>query len=87
MAQGALSGEAAEPSAKPRRPEDRPAVVNLLVHGADLMGHGHELGRVADGYLADLLVVNGDPSRDVTLLQDPANLVGIMKGGAWHKEP
>ena len=33
MAQGALSGEAAEPSAEPRRPEDRPAVVNLLVHG------------------------------------------------------
>ena len=33
MAQGALSGEAAEPSAEPRRPEDRPAVVSLLVHG------------------------------------------------------
>ena len=57
------------------------------VHGADLMGRGDELGRVADGYLADLLVVDGDPSRDVTVLQDPANLVGIMKGGAWHKEP
>ena len=50
-------------------------------------GAGDELGRVADGYLADLLVVDGDPSRDVTVLQDPANIVGIMKGGAWHKEP
>jgi imidazolonepropionase-like amidohydrolase len=57
------------------------------VHGAELMGRGHELGRIADGYLADLLVVDGDPSRDVTVLQDTANLVGIMKGGAWHKEP
>jgi imidazolonepropionase-like amidohydrolase len=57
------------------------------VHGAELMGRGHELGRITDGYLADLLVVDGDPSRDVTVLQDPANLVGIMKGGTWHKEP
>ena len=22
-----------------------------------------------------------------TVLQDPANLAGIMKGGSWHKEP
>jgi len=57
------------------------------VHGAELMGRGDELGRVADGYLADLLVVDGDPSRDVTVLRDPANIVGIMKGGTWHKEP
>ena len=34
MAQGALSGEAAEL----RRPEDRPAVVNLLVHGGRTTG-------------------------------------------------
>jgi hypothetical protein len=31
VAQGALSDEASDP--EPRRPEDRPAVVNLLVHG------------------------------------------------------
>lgn len=57
------------------------------VHGAELMGRGHELGRIAPGYLADLLVVDGDPSRDVTVLQDTANLVGIMKDGTWHKQP
>lgn len=57
------------------------------VHGAELMGRGHELGRVAPGHLADLLVVDGDPSRDVTLLEDPARLAGIMKGGTWHKAP
>ena len=32
VAQGALSGADAEPSSEPSRPEDRPAVVNLLVH-------------------------------------------------------
>lgn len=57
------------------------------VHGAELMGCGHELGRVAPGCLADLLVIDGDPSRDVTLLEEPANLVGVMKGGVWHTAP
>jgi len=57
------------------------------VHGAELMGRGHELGRIAPGFLADLLVVDGDPSVDITVLQDRDNLVGIMKSGAWHKVP
>jgi len=56
------------------------------VHGAELMGRGHELGRVATGYLADLLVVDGDPSRDITVLQDRDNLVAILKGGQLFKD-
>src|SRR5262249_40400489 len=34
------------------------------VNGAAAMGRGHELGTVRDGMLADLLVVDGDPSTD-----------------------
>jgi imidazolonepropionase-like amidohydrolase len=56
------------------------------VHGAELMGRSHELGRVAAGYLADILVVDGDPSRDITALQDRANLVAIIKGGQLFKD-
>ena len=56
------------------------------VHGAELMGRSHELGRVATGYLADLLVVDGDPSRDITVLQDRDNLVAILKGGQLFKD-
>ncbi len=56
------------------------------VHGAELMGRGNELGRVATGYLADLLVVDGDPSRDISVLQDRNNLVGILKGGELFKD-
>jgi imidazolonepropionase-like amidohydrolase len=53
--------------------------------GGELMGM--ELGQVRAGYLADLLLVEGDPTRDVSLLQDKANLTAILKGGVFHKRP
>ncbi len=56
-------------------------------NGAALMGRGHELGAVAQGMLADLLVVDGDPLADISLLADPANLTAIMKGGRFVKGP
>jgi imidazolonepropionase-like amidohydrolase len=53
--------------------------------GGELMGM--DIGLVKEGHLADLLLVNGDPAKDVTLLQDAANLSGIMKDGLFHKDP
>jgi imidazolonepropionase-like amidohydrolase len=50
-------------------------------HGAELMGRGHELGTVAQGKLADLVVVDGDPVADVTLLADRDKLVAVVQGG------
>ena len=55
-------------------------------HGAELMGRGHELGTVAVGKLADLLVVEGNPLDDITLLEERANLVAIIKGGRPVKD-
>ena len=52
-------------------------------HGTD----ARELGEIKPGYLADLLLVDGDPSQDVTLLQDADNIVMIMKDGRYHKLP
>jgi imidazolonepropionase-like amidohydrolase len=54
-------------------------------HGAEAMGMGEELGTVAEGALADLLVVRGDPSADIGVLGDPENLVAIMKEGRFVK--
>jgi imidazolonepropionase-like amidohydrolase len=53
--------------------------------GGELMGRGDELGLIKPGYLADLLLVNGDPTQDVSILQNRANLLMIMKGGKVHK--
>jgi imidazolonepropionase-like amidohydrolase len=54
-------------------------------HGAALVGREHELGAVEAGRLADLLVVDGDPSVDVSVLADEARLLAVLKGGAFVK--
>jgi len=55
--------------------------------GGEIMGRGHELGQVKPGYLADLLLVDGDPLADIKRLQQRDALLMIMKGGALHKAP
>jgi imidazolonepropionase-like amidohydrolase len=50
------------------------------VNGAAAMGRGNELGAVREGYLADILVVDGDPSTDIGVLTDPENIT-VIKGG------
>ena len=55
--------------------------------GGQIMGLGNELGQIKPGYLADLLLVDGDPTADVTILQDKRRLAAIMKDGQFHKAP
>jgi Amidohydrolase family len=50
--------------------------------GAELMRMRDRIGTLRPGLLADLVVVNGDPLRDVTVLQDRTRL-SVMKGGRW----
>ena len=38
------------------------------------MGMGDELGLVKEGYLADLLLIDGDPTKDVTIMQNKQNI-------------
>lgn len=55
--------------------------------GGELMMRGAELGQVKPGFLADLLLVDGDPSRDVSILQHQDRLLAIMQDGRFHKRP
>ncbi|MGH9079411.1 MAG: hypothetical protein ACRDYE_04900 [Acidimicrobiales bacterium] len=55
-------------------------------HYADELACYYELGTVAEGKVADLLVVDGDPLEDVAVLKDRANLLAIMKGGLLLKD-
>ncbi len=50
-------------------------------NGARMIGAEETLGTIEEGKLADLLVVDGDPSLDVSLLQQSDKLLAIVKGG------
>jgi imidazolonepropionase-like amidohydrolase len=53
---------------------------------AELLGLPDQLGVVAPGAIADLLVVDGNPLQDLGLLQEQGrHLPVIMKGGELHK--
>jgi imidazolonepropionase-like amidohydrolase len=49
-------------------------------NGAELVGRSHDLGTVEAGKLADLVVVDGDPSVDIGVLAD-RRPVAVFKGG------
>jgi imidazolonepropionase-like amidohydrolase len=55
--------------------------------GGQVMDMADEVGLLAPGYLADVLVVRGNPAEDVRVLQDRGNLVYIIQGGRFHKRP
>jgi imidazolonepropionase-like amidohydrolase len=55
--------------------------------GGEIMGMGEELGQIKPGYLADLLLVDGDPLADIKRLQDRDALLVIMHDGRLHKAP
>lgn len=61
--------------------------IAAVAGGGALMGMEGELGQIKPGYLADLLLVDGDPTKDVTILQDRERLLMIMKDGKYHKAP
>jgi imidazolonepropionase-like amidohydrolase len=63
------------------------AILSATALGGEIMLQPDELGKVAPGYKADLLLVDGDPLADITVLQDITKLVGVMKDGRFHREP
>ncbi len=63
------------------------AIIAGTRHGGELMGDPDGIGQIRPGYLADLLLVDGDPLEDIAVLQDAGRLSAIMKGGVFHKRP
>jgi imidazolonepropionase-like amidohydrolase len=55
------------------------AIQTATVNAADLLGWSDRVGTLEQGKFADIIAVNGDPLKDVTLLQSP---VMVMKGGS-----
>lgn len=55
-------------------------------YGGRLLDLG-DIGMLKPGWVADLLVVSGNPAEDVRILQDAGNLRVIMQAGRFHKAP
>lgn len=49
---------------------------------AECLGWETDLGTIAPGKLADLVVVKGDPLADIAVLRDAANIALVVKDGA-----
>jgi imidazolonepropionase-like amidohydrolase len=62
--------------------------------GAEIMGRGSEFGTVEPGKLADLLIVDGDVLRDITLLENRQRFIAVLQSGVikagqlyWQQGP
>ncbi|MCW5622222.1 MAG: amidohydrolase family protein, partial [Burkholderiales bacterium] len=49
--------------------------------GGEIMMRGHELGQIKPGYIADLLLVDGDPLVDIALLCRRERIAMVMRAG------
>ena len=59
---------------------------SATVVNAEIVQRAGLLGELVPGAYADLLVVDGDPYRDLGVFDaDGTRLAGIMKGGRWYK--
>src|SRR5215469_84965 len=59
------------------------AIQTATVNAADLLGWSDRIGSLEAGKYADIIAVNGDPTKDVTLLENP---VFVMKNGVVYKQ-
>jgi imidazolonepropionase-like amidohydrolase len=60
---------------------------SATIVNAEIVQRPGELGEIVPGAYADLLVVDGDPYKDLGLFQDQgAHLPVIMKGGRFYKK-
>lgn len=58
------------------------AITAATKTGAEIIGKGRELGTIEEGKLADIIIVDGNPLRDINLLDYVA--VTIKDGDVWY---
>ncbi len=63
------------------------AIVSATKLGGQIMGAPDELGQIKPGFLADLILVDGDPASDVRVLQRRERILSVMKDGVFHRRP
>jgi imidazolonepropionase-like amidohydrolase len=61
------------------------AIIAATRTGAECLDMADDIGTVQAGKYADLVVVDGDPLEDITILQDEAKITQVFKGGKAFK--
>ena len=59
----------------------------MTKYGGQAMDMPNDLGLVQEGFLADLLLVEGNPAADPKVLLEHDKLRCIMKDGHFHRAP
>jgi len=57
------------------------ALLSATALGGELMMQPDSIGKLAEGYYADIVLVDGNPLEDLKVLQDPAKISLVMKDG------
>lgn len=63
------------------------ALLSATAWGGPMMKMGKDIGYLREGCLADVLLIDGDPLADITILQDQARILAVMKDGEFHRAP
>ncbi len=63
------------------------AILSATKLGGEIMMRPGELGQLKEGFLADLLLVDGDPLSNIAVLREPARILAVMKDGQFYKRP
>jgi imidazolonepropionase-like amidohydrolase len=63
------------------------AIRSCTLYGGQVMMRPNELGLVKEGYLADLLLLDGDPLANIGILRDGKRILAVMKDGVFAKSP
>jgi imidazolonepropionase-like amidohydrolase len=63
------------------------ALLSATAWGGPMMKMGKEIGYIREGCLADILLIDGDPLSDITVLQDRERILAVMKDGEFHRAP
>ena len=61
------------------------AIVSATKLGGEIMGQADELGIIAENYLADLLLIDGEPLNDISILQAQDKISMVMKDGVIYR--
>jgi imidazolonepropionase-like amidohydrolase len=63
------------------------AIRSATLYGGQIMMKPNELGLIKEGFLADMLLVDGDPLANLSILREPSRLLAVMKDGVFAKAP